>query len=91
MFEITSIYTWILFILLGFNVGILSGFFGVGGCFILTPLLNILGLLMVHAVGTGLFFAVIVSYWGGIRHYLVGNVWVMVMYFSKIGRNSFYR
>jgi len=39
MFEITSIYTWIVLILLGFNTGILSGFFGVGGCFILTPLL----------------------------------------------------
>ena len=61
MFEITSIYTWIVLILLGFNTGILSGFFGVGGCFILTPLLNILGLPMASAVGTGLFFAVIVS------------------------------
>jgi len=40
MFEITLIYTWIVLILLGFNMGILSGFFGVGGCFILTPLLN---------------------------------------------------
>jgi len=78
MFEMTSVYTWILFILLGFNTGILSGFFGVGGCFILTPLLNILGLPMANAVGTGLFFAVIVSSLGGIKHYLVGNTLIKV-------------
>ena len=78
MFEITSIYTWIVLILLGFNTGILSGFFGVGGCFILTPLLNILGLPMASAVGTGLFFAVIVSTLGGIKHYLAGNALIKV-------------
>jgi len=78
MFEITSIYTWIVLILLGFNMGILSGFFGVGGCFILTPLLNIFGLPMASAVGTGLFFAVIVSTLGGIKHYLTGNVLIKV-------------
>ena len=78
MFDLTSIYTWILLILLGFNIGILSGFFGVGGCFILTPLLNIMGLPMVNAVGTGLFFAVIVSSLGGIKHYLAGNAIIKV-------------
>lgn len=78
MFNQISIYAGMLFILLGFNVGILSGFFGVGGCFILTPLLNILGLPMASAVGTGLFFAVIVSSLGGIKHYLAGNVLVKV-------------
>jgi len=35
--------------------------------------LNILGFPMANAVGTGLFFAVIVSLAGGIRHYLAGN------------------
>ena len=39
--------------LLGFSVGILTGFFGAGGGFILTPVLNIfLGLPMNLAVGT---------------------------------------
>jgi len=51
MFDLASIYTWILLILLGFNIGILSGFFGVGGCFILTP----------FAVGTSLVTIVISS------------------------------
>lgn len=78
MFHQISVYTGLFFILLGFNVGILSGFFGVGGCFILTPLLNILGLPMAHAVGTGLFFAVIVSSLGGIKHYLAGNALIKV-------------
>lgn len=78
MFDITSIYTRLILILLGFNTGILSGFFGVGGCFILTPLLNILGLPMANAVGTGLFFAVIVSSLGGIKHYLAGNAIIKV-------------
>jgi len=36
-------------LLLGLIVGILTGFFGVGGGFLLTPALNILGLHMVHA------------------------------------------
>jgi uncharacterized protein len=78
MFEMTSIYTWILLIVLGFNTGILSGFFGVGGCFILTPILNILGMPMANAVGTGLFFAVIVSSLGGFKHYLAGNALIKV-------------
>jgi len=78
MFNQISIYAGILFILLGFSVGILSGFFGVGGCFILTPLLNILGLPMANAVGTGLFFAVIVSSLGGTKHYLAGNALIKV-------------
>ena len=73
MFKEISINTGLFLILLGFNIGILSGFFGVGGCFILTPLLNILGLPMADSVGTGLFFAVVVSFLGGIKHYFAGN------------------
>jgi len=37
MFEITSIYTWIVLILLGFNKGILSGFFWGWRVFYLSP------------------------------------------------------
>jgi len=78
MFEVILIYDGILLFFLGFNVGILSGFFGVGGSFILTPLLNIFGLPIASAVGTGLFFAVIVSSLGGIKHYLAGNAIIKV-------------
>lgn len=89
MINIESVYTWVLLILIGFNIGIVSGFFGVGGAFILTPLLNILGLPMASAVGTGLFFALMVSCIGGIRHYFVGNtiikVSIMLGFLSFIG------
>jgi len=84
-----SVYTWISLILIGFNIGVVSGFFGVGGAFILTPLLNILGLPMVSAVGTGLFFAGMVSCVAGIRHYFAGNtiikVSIMLGFLSFIG------
>jgi hypothetical protein len=84
MFQQISIISGLLLILIGFNIGILSGFFGVGGCFILTPLLNILGLPMAQAVGTGLFFAVIVSSLGGIKHYLAGNALIKVSFIMGI-------
>lgn len=38
----------------GFSVGVLGSFFGVGGGFLLTPALNILGMEMLQAVGTSL-------------------------------------
>ncbi|CCO07476.1 sulfite exporter TauE/SafE family protein [Desulforamulus hydrothermalis] len=37
---------------IGFIVGILGGFFGIGGAFIVTPALNILGFPMAFAIGT---------------------------------------
>jgi hypothetical protein len=45
-----------LFILvaIGFAVGVLAGFFGMGGGWIITPALNIFGLPMPYAIGTGL-------------------------------------
>jgi len=78
MLDFNSISTCILLIFIGFNIGVLSGFFGVGGSFIITPLLNILGLPMINAIGTGLTFSVIASSFGGIRHYLVGNTIIKI-------------
>jgi uncharacterized membrane protein YfcA len=43
-----------LLIILGFCVGILGGFFGVGGGWIVTPALNIFGFHMAFAIGTDL-------------------------------------
>ncbi|GAB6181589.1 sulfite exporter TauE/SafE family protein [Desulfotomaculum defluvii] len=37
---------------LGFFVGVLGGFFGIGGAFIVTPALNIIGFPMAFAIGT---------------------------------------
>lgn len=78
MLNFNSIFNYIFLIFIGFNIGILSGFFGIGGCFILTPLLNILGLPITNAIGTGLAFSVIVSSFGGIKHYLAGNTIIKI-------------
>jgi len=64
---------WLL-VLLGFIVGTLSGFFGVGGAFIMTPALNILGLPMVQAIGTDLALMVGSSTVATLRHFRFGHV-----------------
>lgn len=60
--------------LLGFIIGVFTGFFGVGGGFLLTPAMNILGLQMVHAIGTGFFALMGKSLFGVLRHRRLGNV-----------------
>jgi uncharacterized membrane protein YfcA len=60
--------------LLGFILGVLTGFFGVGGGFLLTPALNILGLQMVYAIGTGFFTLVGKTLFAAMRHRKLGNV-----------------
>jgi uncharacterized protein len=44
----------LLLVLIGFCVGVLGGFFGVGGGWIVTPALNIFGFHMAFAIGTDL-------------------------------------
>jgi uncharacterized membrane protein YfcA len=44
----------LLLLLIGFCVGVIGGFFGVGGGWIITPALNIFGFHMAFAIGTGL-------------------------------------
>ncbi len=60
--------------LLGFLLGVLTGFFGVGGGWLLTPALNILGLPMVHAIGTAFFTLAGNTLYAAIRHHRLGNV-----------------
>ena len=59
---------------LGFILGVLTGFFGVGGGWLLTPALNILGLPMVYAIGTGFFTLVGKTLYAATRHRKLGNV-----------------
>jgi uncharacterized membrane protein YfcA len=61
-------------LLLGFVLGIITGFFGVGGGWLLTPALNILGLPMVYAIGTGFFTLVGNALYAAMRHHKLGNV-----------------
>jgi len=89
MLDFNSTFGYALLIIIGFNIGILSGFFGIGGCFMLTPLLNILGLPMTNAIGTGLLFSIIVSLYGSLKHFFLGNAIVkislIVGFFAMIG------
>jgi len=59
---------------LGFILGILTGFFGIGGGFLLTPALNILGFQMVHAIGTGFFTFMGKTLFAAIMHQRLGNL-----------------
>ena len=61
-------------LLLGFILGVITGFFGVGGGWLLTPALNILGLPMIYAIGTGFFTLVGNTLYAAMRHHKLGNV-----------------
>lgn len=64
----------LIFLGLGLAVGFLSGLFGVGGGFLLTPLLIFLGIPPAVAVGTGTAHIVASSVSGAISHYQRNNV-----------------
>ena len=59
---------------LGLVVGLLSGLFGIGGGFLLTPLLMMFGIPSTVAVATGLSQMVATSTSGAYAHYKIGNV-----------------
>jgi len=63
-----------LLILTGLGAGILSGFTGVGGAFVITPALIVLGFPANFAVGTSLAWVLGNSLIGTIRHGKMGNV-----------------
>lgn len=64
----------ILLLILGFCAGITSGFYGIGGGWIVTPVLNILGLPMPYAIGTSLIYIIVASTFGSIKHRKLKNV-----------------
>lgn len=64
----------IVFLALGVSVGFLSGLFGVGGGFLLMPLLSFLGIPSAVAVATSASHVVASSVSGAITHYRRGNV-----------------
>jgi uncharacterized membrane protein YfcA len=65
---------WIL-MLLGFLIGIFTGFLGVGGGFIIVPTLTyVVGIPAVLAVGSSTISVVISSFYGGGRYLLSGDV-----------------
>ena len=64
----------LLLILIGFCVGVIGGFFGVGGGWIITPALNIFGFHMAYAIGTGLADVFGQSLGAIKKHQRMGNV-----------------
>lgn len=64
---------WLLAIL-GFCVGVLGGFFGIGGAFMVTPALNIFGFPMAYAIGTDVAHIMGKSIVATFRHRKLGNV-----------------
>ena len=62
-------------IVLGFGVGIFSGLLGIGGAFILNPILiYLIGVPTSVAIGTSLFQTIFVSGYGALTHFFKGNV-----------------
>jgi uncharacterized membrane protein YfcA len=61
-------------VLLGLGVGLISGFFGMGGGWMVTPGLNILGFPMAFAIGTGVTQMAGPSLVSTVRHSKFGNV-----------------
>jgi uncharacterized membrane protein YfcA len=63
----------ILYLVVGASIGVLSATFGVGGAFILTPILNAMGMPIVLTIGTSLTFTVGISLTAGLGHLRQGN------------------
>ena len=63
-----------LFVSFGFMVGVLFGFFGMGGAFLITPTLLILGYPAPVAIGSGLAFYFGTSVIAVMKHYDIGQV-----------------
>jgi uncharacterized membrane protein YfcA len=61
-------------VLIGFSVGVIGGFFGMGGAWMVTPGLNILGFPMAFAIGTDMAHIAGKSMVSTMRHAKFGNV-----------------
>lgn len=61
-------------VLIGFSVGVIGGFFGMGGAWMVTPGLNILGFPMAFAIGTDIAHIAGKSMVSTVRHSKFGNV-----------------
>ncbi|RJP67048.1 MAG: sulfite exporter TauE/SafE family protein [Candidatus Abyssobacteria bacterium SURF_17] len=70
---------------IGFSVGVLGGFFGVGGAWVVTPALNIFGFNMAYAIGTDLAHIFGKSIVATRKHGKMGNVDVKLGLYSIVG------
>jgi uncharacterized membrane protein YfcA len=76
-------------VLLGLTVGVIGGFFGVGGAFMVTPALNVFGFPMAYAIGTDMAHIAGKSVVSTIKHRKLGNVdlklGLLMIIFTAIG------
>jgi len=75
----------LLLVTIGFCVGVLGGFFGVGGAWIVTPALNIFGFPMAYAIGTDFAHIFGKSIVSTKKHNKMGNVDWKLGFFTMIG------
>ncbi len=64
----------LIYLILGLCVGVMSGFFGIGGGFILTPTLILMGFSPVIAIATSLLYTVATSLSGVVAHFRLKNI-----------------
>ena len=74
-----------LIILVGSLTGFLSGFLGVGGGFVLVPLLIIVGVPAHVAIGSSLVYIVLVGVTGAVQHYRLRNCSIRMAVYMLIG------
>lgn len=72
-------------VVLGFAVGIIGGFLGIGGAWMITPGLNVLGFPMPFAIGTDMAHIAGKSIISSVRHARFGNVDAKLATFLLIG------
>jgi hypothetical protein len=75
----------LILVAIGFAVGVLGGFFGVGGAWVVTPALNIFGFPMAYAIGTDLAHIFGKSIVATAKHRKMGNVDMKLGIWSIIG------
>ncbi|MCL6610484.1 MAG: sulfite exporter TauE/SafE family protein [Peptococcaceae bacterium] len=75
-------------IITGFFAGVIGGFFGIGGAFMVTPALNIFGFPIAYAVGTDMAHMVGKSIISTFRHWKLGHVDVMLGSLMIIGTTA---
>jgi hypothetical protein len=72
-------------LLIGYSVGVIGGFFGMGGAWMVTPGLNILGFPMAFAIGTDIAHVAGKSMISTMRHSKFGNVDYKLGFIMLIG------
>jgi uncharacterized membrane protein YfcA len=79
---------WWPLLLIGFTVGVVGGYFGLGGAWLVTPALNIFGFPMIYAVATDMAHVAGKSIVSSFRHWKFGHVSAVIAIFMLIGTFS---